>query len=1238
MELLLINSFNLILGHSLPHKFLNITENVDKSSHIGAFVHERVRRDISPAKDYEDGQTVESLFHGKRHCRILFAVGTQFDDISRQYCLKLCSEQTSCQSILFKEDKLDIGKCHLNTETRYDVPSSLFTCNDKESKFWHYCEKLPDYFLIFNKETGKIITAKDENQVEMSLTEDEESFWFWSRSTIRSKKYPDKVLTVNAPAAGNTDKDISLGTYKGRDTQKWANSDYKVKSASGGSTDLLLSVNAQNKIIAASVSTDYLQHWSLSLKPSYFIITSRGSGTALTADDKNNGRIMMWEYHGEDNQLWFWDDENIRSKKFPDKVLQAGNCQGAQATLAIYANNNKLQRWTADSQDDTIKTLSPIHNYFPKLCVDNFSTDNNTKVIRCRNNRYPNDKWTFSSSRMYFFIIHKTNGKVITASSETLVNLGNYDLSDEKQWFWDSDVIRSKRYTDRVLTINTRSYIKIGLEKYHGNINQRWIYEDKLMKSKVNNMKLQIKSGRLDASQISNEKWGVGIAHDYFTVWNKHYGTALDINQPDLDIVTKPYSDEDSQRWFWDEENIRSKKYPHKVLTIKPGNQNRLITYITGYDGSPRQNWIHINDTFISDFEGRKLSLRRKKSAKVIACKNCGTKEKIKWGYSSQKINYIGFYHKNTEKVLVWNPNTNFEDAYLEELKNGEGKYWFWEGANIRSKPNPKCVLTLKRFYWYMIKCDIYRDPPSEDHLQTWMFDKDHYVYPQVEGFQLRTMPSKNTIVYGYSTPGLARSGGFQMFSPKEVEKQEKEIKESCINKVEAKIYSVVRWIPFVSTLWDLGSSIGYAAAGCKEVAQERAISLAIGAATDVFTAVTFGAAAAPLAALKTGAKIGIKLGVKAGIKGTISVAKASVKSAIKKAVKLGFKEGLKKAVKKTGVFIAREIIIDPALFLKNIGKIGKDLLFRPKKSLFQFIKTAQKRVDNLKKLKKKLIKEGKVKNVCKRAPICPGRRVTDSKISDATRKFDELHGTTPEAPEIETAAERYLSYSNTKHNANDPKDVKDEVSNLDEYKAFKRTELELPEDSPNTIDLIEKFAVSRYQRKSTVNRISNALHNPYSRKFPFPKKSEEFKRIKGYREEVFNEYYHQAVLIQSYVKKNPMAGQRQLTRWEPLSIPDNYKVGDSFTSHGFYSTSKSNNRKRVMIGEERKVEARPRVITIQTSRSGSDISGISRHLSFQEEVLFPFGTKFNVVSKQADVEEGHPITRIVLDEVEPPN
>ena len=44
---------------------------------------------------------------------------------------------------------------------------------------------------------------------------------------------------------------------------------------------------------------------------------------------------------------------------------------------------------------------------------------------------------------------------------------------------------------------------------------------------------------------------------------------------------------------------------------------------------------------------------------------------------------------------------------------------------------------------------------------------------------------------------------------------------DSCIDKTEKGIYSVVQYVPLLATLWDLGSSIGYAAAGCTKVAEE---------------------------------------------------------------------------------------------------------------------------------------------------------------------------------------------------------------------------------------------------------------------------------------------------------------------------------------------------------------------------------------------------------------------------------
>lgn len=47
----------------------------------------------------------------------------------------------------------------------------------------------------------------------------------------------------------------------------------------------------------------------------------------------------------------------------------------------------------------------------------------------------------------------------------------------------------------------------------------------------------------------------------------------------------------------------------------------------------------------------------------------------------------------------------------------------------------------------------------------------------------------------------------------------------SCIDSTKEDIYSVVQWIPLVSSVWDLFSSVGYASAGCTSIAEERAVS-----------------------------------------------------------------------------------------------------------------------------------------------------------------------------------------------------------------------------------------------------------------------------------------------------------------------------------------------------------------------------------------------------------------------------
>ena len=33
-----------------------------------------------------------------------------------------------------------------------------------------------------------------------------------------------------------------------------------------------------------------------------------------------NGEVVMWEIHGGDNQMWYWEGDVLKNKAYPDKV------------------------------------------------------------------------------------------------------------------------------------------------------------------------------------------------------------------------------------------------------------------------------------------------------------------------------------------------------------------------------------------------------------------------------------------------------------------------------------------------------------------------------------------------------------------------------------------------------------------------------------------------------------------------------------------------------------------------------------------------------------------------------------------------------------------------------------------------------------------------------------------------------------------------------------------------------
>ena len=55
----------------------------------------------------------------------------------------------------------------------------------------------------------------------------------------------------------------------------------------------------------------------------YFFIRQEFSKRVLDASIKDPGEVHMWEFHGGDNQLWYWQGDCLKNKAYPEKVNQS---------------------------------------------------------------------------------------------------------------------------------------------------------------------------------------------------------------------------------------------------------------------------------------------------------------------------------------------------------------------------------------------------------------------------------------------------------------------------------------------------------------------------------------------------------------------------------------------------------------------------------------------------------------------------------------------------------------------------------------------------------------------------------------------------------------------------------------------------------------------------------------------------------------------------------------------------
>lgn len=137
-----------------------------------------------------------------------------------------------------------------------------------------------------------------------------------------------------------------------------------------------------------------------------------------------------------------------------------------------------------------------------------------------------------------------------------------------------------------------------------------------------------------------------------------------------------------------------------------------------------------------------------------------------------------------------------------------------------------------------------------------------------------------------------------------------------CYNKAEEKANEVMSYIPIFGWLYSLIRAPVYAAKGCKDVAVESLINLAIDTILDIGLAVVTILTAGTASGLAYGVKTALKSGIKAGIKATLKALSSSIKLAVRQAINAG-KAVLKQGLKKT-------VINFPKKGLKNIKHILK--------------------------------------------------------------------------------------------------------------------------------------------------------------------------------------------------------------------------------------------------------------------------------------------------------------------------
>ena len=235
----------------------------------------------------------------------------------------------------------------------------------------------------------------------------------------------------------------------------------------------------------------------------------------------------------------------------------------------------------------------------------------------------------------------------------------------------------------------------------------------------------------------------------------------------------------------------------------------------------------------------------------------------------------------------------------------------------------------------------------------------------------------------------------------------------------------------------------------------------------------------------------------------------------------MGLKQTVKTGLKKTGKLIVKETIIDPAMFLKNIGKVSKNVLLRPKKSFMALWKAGKEGVENLKTLREtlreKLLKKGK--DVCglKRSIVEDTPNMNNTFDSNLEKRGKGACAVDKPSPEDLLKAKSDLSQLGDESFVTEHLDfAANKYRSMSDAEDFEKWKKYLNTVSTKTDqEELQVYAVYKYTEHSDVNEYTMGLVQGVK---------DVKKKVKKQAKEEMDKAVQQSIVVQDYLKTHKTA------------------------------------------------------------------------------------------------------------------